>query len=238
MALWCKTTRWCISFNPRSHEGSDGGEYLKIGVVRVVSIHAPTREATNFAKGFYYERKSFNPRSHEGSDGDRLQSNMSELRVSIHAPTRGATHKSQTKVSIYFVSIHAPTRGATPVVVTVWVCKLFQSTLPRGERHINTALSFKFNFVSIHAPTRGATELIRTVRQALEFQSTLPRGERLGLYVHCGKKRCFNPRSHEGSDCMMYILLILLSLHHLFCECNYHYLCTTYILMLILCNSL
>ena len=114
----------------------------------------------------------------------------------------------------------------------------FQSTLPRGER-----LALISHFLSCHAfqstLPRGERRINRKPKLAsISFQSTLPRGERLGLYVHCGKKRCFNPRSHEGSDCMMYILLILLSLHHLFCECNYHYLCTTYILMLILCNSL
>ena len=116
----------------------------------------------------------------------------------------------------------------------------FQSTLPRGER-LHYLLSVLFTIlVSIHAPTRGATAY--SIAQILHlrrfnprshegsdhssdrifpclsmFQSTLPRGERL----YCLPRR-YNDvlvsihAPTRGSDCMMYILLILLSLHHLF----------------------
>ena len=54
--------------------------------------------------------------------------------------------------------------------------------------------------ISIHAPTRGATTLQLISLAAELFQSTLPRGERRKscLVPPCCKN--FNPRSHEGSD--------------------------------------
>ena len=60
------------------------------------------------------------------------------------------------------ISIHAPTRGATHSWFHAIAMKLFQSTLPRGERHIKLADAQFFEL----------------------FQSTLPRGER--LYQGCG----------------------------------------------------
>ena len=76
------------------------------------------------------------------------------------------------------ISIHAPTRGATIDVLLNSASAQFQSTLPRGERHITGATTcsrLNFNprshegsdrltnlphtvtWISIHAPTRGAT---------------------------------------------------------------------------------
>ena len=76
------------------------------------------------------------------------------------------------------VSIHAPTRGATLLAV----------------------LGVFFIFVSIHAPTRGATQYYLYIQSAYLFQSTLPRGERPEAGQVQTWIRCFNPRSHEGSD--------------------------------------
>ena len=56
----------------------------------------------------------------------------------------------------------------------------FQSTLPRGER------------LSIQ----------RVLRRAFQFQSTLPRGERPCAPDTWTISGNFNPRSHEGSDCI------------------------------------
>ena len=55
-----------------------------------VSIHAPTRGATNIPT----TTKNLNY-------------------VSIHAPTRGATDDKDKYIRMLAVSIHAPTRGAT-----------------------------------------------------------------------------------------------------------------------------
>ena len=56
--------------------------------------------------------------------------------VSIHAPTRGATHCHQQLVDALIVSIHAPTRGATGELLPIFYQWVFQSTHPRGVRHI------------------------------------------------------------------------------------------------------
>ena len=60
----------------------------------------------------------------------------------------------------------------------------FQSTLPRGERLIMCNDYRKVGYrISIHAPTRGATFWIPWVNGYAGFQSTLPRGERQQFYT-------------------------------------------------------
>ena len=55
--------------------------------------------------------------------------------------------------------------------------------------------------VSIHAPTWGATDVVeRDYSHEPKFQSTLPHGERLIKLAIIRIDRCFNPRSHMGSD--------------------------------------
>ena len=122
------------------------------------------------------------------------------------------------------VSIHAPTRGATVSEKYGLITAVFQSTLPRGERHARAHLRHLPVLVSIHAPTRGATicllpkdhllyvsihaptrgatfRVFMLVGFVSGFQSTLPRGERLPHRDGAGgRSPCFNPRSHEGSD--------------------------------------
>ena len=76
------------------------------------------------------------------------------------------------------ISIHAPTWGATLMATRVNICRLFQSTHPRGVR-------------------RG---LYRSLIALLKFQSTHPRGVRrrvIGRYRDAGN---FNPRTHVGCD--------------------------------------
>ncbi len=76
------------------------------------------------------------------------------------------------------ISIHAPAKGATYAIVTAGSGVLFQSTLPRRERH-QCAVSWS---------------------TAVSFQSTLPRRERPAVGVPAAKVANFNPRSREGSD--------------------------------------
>ena len=121
-----------------------------------VSIHAPTRGATNdkVISDEEYEFQSTHPRGvrrfgvSKESLIDKFQSThprgvrrlrvsecLSLAIVSIHAPTRGATKFIQFRPSDLMVSIHAPTRGATTTPIRC----------------------FRYIRVSIHAPTRGAT---------------------------------------------------------------------------------
>ncbi len=99
-----------------------------------VSIHAPTRGATNSAV----------PKA-------------TLMYVSIHAPTRGATSTEITFRALSRVSIHAPTRGATQSAKTSYC----QICCFNPRTHTGCDLSRRYDNakqgVSIHAPTRGAT---------------------------------------------------------------------------------
>ena len=124
----------------------------------LISIHTPTRGATEHISEVFECISNFNPHSHEGSDpachtissyvrlfqstlprGERpyLPCVCSRgFLISIHTPTRGATRKSYTKVLSFKISIHTPTRGATTFFADIVTVFLFQSTLPRGERQL------------------------------------------------------------------------------------------------------
>ena len=78
------------NFNPRSYKRSDNQQIQNYGKVEIISIHAPTRGAT-----------------------DDTASVLLDISISIHAPTRGATDKGIAKYKATLISIHAPTRGAT-----------------------------------------------------------------------------------------------------------------------------
>ena len=140
-----------------------------------VSIHAPTWGATPWRsyKNYLFPFQStlphgerpycasfplcdpgFNPRSHMGSDLTELDALAREA-----------------------VSIHAPTWGATNLLSILISHRLFQSTLPHGERHRDNNTE-TLEGVSIHAPTWGATSRIVGSDSFMSFQSTLPHGER------------------------------------------------------------
>ena len=120
-------------FNPRSHEGSDEKKDSQARR-EVISIHAPTRGATRWMKskgiqkGFQSTlprgerragprllgnvRVNFNPRSHEGSDTDAISVACKQLDFNPRS------HEGSDEDADIFDD-----KG-----------KLFQSTLPRGER--------------------------------------------------------------------------------------------------------
>ena len=99
---------------------------------------------------------------------------------------------------------------------------LFQSTLPRGERHsgeISEGNQSDFNprshegsdnfycpvhpiqCISIHAPTRGATAQVYGYVYGFDISIHAPtRGATLLKDTFSKTMQDFNPRSHEGSD--------------------------------------
>ena len=106
-----------VSFNPRSHMGSDIINTLKL-----------------------YIMTSFNPRSHMGSDVASI-TDLVSLPISFNPRSHmGSDCSSPHSHFLPSVSIHAPTWGATLgcwlVVLSYW----FQSTLPHGERRKSTRL--------------------------------------------------------------------------------------------------
>ena len=163
-------------FNPRSHEGSDGGKD-SYNTCHHISIHAPTRGATglDIAHIAFVLFQSTLPR------GER-------------------PWKEQEIMMLTLISIHAPTRGAT--ILSAYSKILFSDFNPRSHEGSDTfdADRDKINIISIHAPTRGATIALRSLSLLYAFQSTLPRGERLLAASFLRRYRYFNPRSHEGSD--------------------------------------
>ena len=121
-----------------------------------ISIHAPAWGATgpfsaascsavfqstlprgerhlSYAK--YADIRYFNPRSRVGSDLAAHVPTAAELpSISIHAPAWGATFTLPLHLRPAAISIHAPAWGATARFFDDEQCKVFQSTLPRGER--------------------------------------------------------------------------------------------------------
>ena len=149
-------TRTCGQhFNPRSHEGSDmiDTESLQKSII---SIHAPTRGATQAVRQRQKRLCNFNPRSHEGSDQKRrtLSPTIQDFNPRSH-------EGSDSNVTMYFEARNK-----------------FQSTLPRGERPvavINFPGDRNFNPRSHEG---SDLEDFRQGEKVTQFQSTLPRGER------------------------------------------------------------
>ena len=164
-----------------------------------ISIHAPTRGATNCEKiwRFLVQFQSTLPREERHNTRTVV---IVVLDISIHAPTRGATDNRAERTDGHTnfnprshersdtcrnnrhqgiqISIHAPTRGATKICLLIQLLNLFQSTLPREERH-------------------GG---VLSALQPYIFQSTLPREERPSNIGLSSANCDFNPRSHERSD--------------------------------------
>ena len=131
----------------------------------------------------------FNPRSHEGSDYRFLKGSRSG----------------------YYFNPRSHEGSDDRVQCILCAITQFQSTLPRGERQCRLKYEIEQAEISIHAPTRGATLFYTFAAHILGFQSTLPRGERPVSGSHTKPSgENFNPRSHEGSDRVMYPLLLYL----------------------------
>ena len=145
-------------FNPRSRVGSDHDDiYTKVGEF------------------------DFNPRSRVGSDSVQWQDGNGGLIFQSTLP-RGERPWNVSKVGDAFkISIHAPAWGATATRVfrpgltalyfnprsrvgsdsfgaaSAAISATFQSTLPRGERHLPRVRGQFGSLISIHAPAWGAT---------------------------------------------------------------------------------
>ena len=141
-------------FNPRSYKRSDESAshfWHKV----IISIHAPTRGATQFLWMHLLVHLFQSTLLQEERPQDNMVMQIGKM-ISIHAPTRGATCQPYTPSHSCLISIHAPTRGAT---------LLFDHQL-------------HYKYISIHAPTRGATFGYTHPQVFSQFQSTLLQEER------------------------------------------------------------
>ena len=142
----------------------------------------------------------FNPRSREGSDVyftvvDWLTP------ISIHAPAKGATRAGSgiAEDERIFQST-LPRRERHVRCFNATKAYQFQSTLPRRERRIQDEVQdYEFLFQST-LPRRERLLNCSFRFSVLSFQSTLPRRERHFLGQQSVEKINFNPRSREGSD--------------------------------------
>ena len=137
--------------------------------------------------------------------------------ISIHAPTKGATPTYRTLFMLQAISIHAPTKGATGKLDKVNFICIFQSTLPRRERHIRTIakqiLKNNFNPRS-HEGSDFSTFPLHDHSQ--DFNPRSHEGSDLQFATCFMQKSNFNPRSHEGSDSnfiQFYILYFSISIN-------------------------
>ena len=148
------------NFNPRSRVGSD--KKLKdADPSKEISIHAPAWGATSVSDYSIIRLLHFNPRSRVGSD--RTHAGRRACNHDFNPRSRVGSDVSQFRLLII---------GA-----------VFQSTLPRGERHLP----------------------LWALHRSIVFQSTLPRGERLTSHSAFASVGNFNPRSRVGSDGLMSI---------------------------------
>ena len=145
------------------------------------------------------EHLYFNPRSCEGSDFCRLNNDFQF--VNFNPRSREGSDAVPLISSLHSPNFNPRSREGSDMLLRHFSNQRlrFQSTLPRGERRVQTghwwsemyfnprsregsdiggALSGLWNGISIHAPARGATGRSCTVFLLFLFQSTLPRGER------------------------------------------------------------
>ncbi len=114
--------------------------------------------------------------------GERLRKRLAELRkagISIHAPARGATFFHLPLSFLHRDFNPRSRKGSDPIKQKRRLNKIFQSTLPQGERPFAIRVYSGAFPISIHAPARGATKMALSAAVIpLLFQSTLPQGER------------------------------------------------------------
>ena len=120
--------------------------------------------------------------------------------ISIHAPARGATDRRRTgRYQGYFNP--RSREGSDDRVPAAYVHqRLFQSTLPRGERRAGF-LGYVWRIYFNPRSREGSDAAVAAcASDYFEFQSTLPRGERPPGNTVSARAVYFNPRSREGSD--------------------------------------
>ena len=164
------------NFNPRSLAGSDF-PHRRFRVLIHISIHAPSRGATQAPPRV---RPPDSISIHAPSRGatDVLYRSYVHLLISIHAPSRGATDVLYRSYVHLLISIHAPSRGATVFHSSAFAAARFQSTLPRGERHLSCMYVPPFNYFNPRSLAGSDLFTGPQRKRDTPFQSTLPRGER------------------------------------------------------------
>ena len=146
----------------------------------MISIHASAREATG-----------------------RAERGKQAAVISIHASAREATSQRCWAVSREWISIHASAREATNLFVQYHQGKLYFNPRLRegGDQMCRPAFQGSFRFQS--TPPRGRRHVVwRYCDGDPGFQSTPPRGRRHPADLLWRRCTDFNPRLREGGDAM------------------------------------
>ena len=125
--------------------------------------------------------------------------------ISIHAPAKGATTEICPKLPCSDISIHAPAKGATKrAYVFAGHVPNFNPRSREGSDKTSTAMRWKTSAFQSTLPRRERRHGHVLFDKRMKFQSTLPRRERRsnleGIRFY---SVYFNPRSREGSDCLV-----------------------------------
>ena len=181
-------------FNPRSRTGSDFPTRLIQSVYVPLSIHAPARGATSWARRFSRQGRAFNPRSRTGSDSILPQDALylQDFQSTLPHGERLTPRNPPQHLS----SFNPRSRTGSDSILPQDALYLqdFQSTLPHGERLQKKACPSLFYFFQSTLPHGERLDpLVKDVYE-LDFQSTLPHGERqmevyalskpMGLSIH------------------------------------------------------
>ncbi len=146
-------------------------------------------------------RGGFNPRSHEGSDQKNMLKTSAKSMFQSTLPRGERLFGGSGSTLIACVSIHAPTRGATVQPPNCSGRDRVSIHAPTRGATGRVDMHYKDLSVSIHAPTRGATICHIVVRHLIIcFNPRSHEGSDCPGRLQCTVVRCFNPRSHEGSD--------------------------------------
>ena len=167
-----------ISFNPRSHAGSDYNFAQLFKSIAQVSIHAPTQGAT--------------------SQGGCC---CTAVEVSIHAPTQGATLVDPVRFCPGDLFQSTLPRRERRISGSIrHTCCSFNPRSHAGSDYLHNHFYFSPD-VSIHAPTQGATPvtLMERVKHGVSIHAPT-QGATITFCKILNNIFCFNPRSHAGSD--------------------------------------
>ena len=143
------------NFNPRSRVGNDVVSWTWLDVMLIFQSTFPRGERPN-RHMLISSIINFNPRSRVGNDLFCLSYNFNCI-ISIHVPAWGTTENARLLVKYLAISIHVPAWGTTFVTLSISVIRIFQSTFPRGERHISIYRDYPGTSISIHVPAWGTT---------------------------------------------------------------------------------
>ena len=123
-----------LHFNPRSRVGNDGWSYSDRICDRDFNPHSCVGNDTKCEKKLR-SYPDFNPRSLVGND-DSKHPRHCFFSISIHVPSWGTTSGSARDHRKDRISIHFPSWGTTSMLAGCGKAYPFQSTFPRGERHM------------------------------------------------------------------------------------------------------